>query len=89
MEVKLPSAQEQELYSSIQGLLLKAVDDAQKLTGINNDWIKGRKNACKYLQISDQTLTKFIDRGLKYHLIDDMNITFFSKKEISEFLRAQ
>lgn len=89
MEVQLPKEQEQALYKHVSDVLSKAVDNVENKANLNSVWMKGKKQACKWLNISPQTLNKLMNRGLPVHYLDDMGICFFNKHEVTKYLLEQ
>lgn len=86
MLVQLSKDQATEIYHSINGILNKAIDDAKKEAGIDNPWIKGKLAASKWLGVSRNSLDKLMKYGLPVHFIEDMDICFFNKQEITKYL---
>ena len=89
MQVQLPQEQEIALYDYVSNVLNKAVEDVQQKAGFDNPWIKGKKKAAEWLGTSPQTLNKLMQRGMPVHYLDDMDVAFFYKNEITEYLLKQ
>ncbi|GAA6237264.1 hypothetical protein [Apilactobacillus micheneri] len=89
MEVQLPKEQEDALYSYLHDVLTKAVANVESKANLNTPWLKGKKQAAKWLGISPQSLTKLMNMGLPVHYLDDMDVSFFNKQEITKYLLEQ
>ncbi|KRM67743.1 hypothetical protein FD06_GL000462 [Apilactobacillus ozensis DSM 23829 = JCM 17196] len=89
MEFKLPPAQETAFYNYVQELMHQAILNAEDKVNLNTPWLKGKKQAAKWLGISPQSLAKLMAQGLPVHYLDDMEVVFFNKQEINKYLLAQ
>lgn len=89
MQIQLPKEQEAEFYSYISDVLNKAVANVEKNAHINSPWLKGKVSTAKWLGISPQSLNKLMSRGLPVHYLDDMDVSFFNKSEITKYLLEQ
>lgn len=89
MKIQLPKEQENEFYSYISDVLNKAVENVEKNAHINSPWLKGKSATVKWLGISPQSLNKLMSRGLPVHYLDDMDVSFFNKSEITKYLLEQ
>lgn len=74
------------LTQELTNIINNAVDNVISFKASENPWIKGKKNASKWLEVSPQTLNKMIQRGLPVHYLDDMDIMFFNKDEITSYI---
>ncbi len=74
------------LYKEMESIINNAIDNVISVKKTDNPWIKGKKNTCKWLEISPQTLNKMIQRGLPVHYLNDMDIMFFNKEEINSYI---
>lgn len=84
IEIKLDESQEREILAHIDNVVGEAFSSVK--SGNANPWIKGKSEMCKWLMISPQTLNKLIVSGLPFHYIDDIDITFFNKDEVTVFM---
>ncbi|MCK8606986.1 MULTISPECIES: hypothetical protein [Apilactobacillus] len=89
MEFQLPKEQETAFYTYVHELIQQAAKQAENKSNLNTPWLKGKKQAAKWLGISPQSLAKLMEHGLPVHYLDDMEVVFFNKHEINQYLLAQ
>lgn len=54
-----------------------------------NPWIKGKRELGRWLHLSSETVDRMLKAGLPYHFVGDIEIYFFNKEEITEFISKQ
>lgn len=74
------------IYKEMTSIINNAIDSIISVKTSENPWIKGKKQTCKWLEVSPQTLNKMIQRGLPVHYLNDMDIMFFNKEEINSYI---
>jgi len=82
--VLLSDEQKTALQADIFQMVNTSLEQARKGVGLNNkEWLK-KYEACKYLNVANNTLDQFIKRGLPSHTIG--NRTLYNRKEIDDFI---
>lgn len=82
--VLLSDEQKASLQQDIFKMVNDSLEQVQKGTGLNNKrWFK-KYEACKYLNVANNTFDQFIKRGLPSHTIG--NRTLYNRKEIDDFI---
>ncbi|WP_338214562.1 hypothetical protein [Companilactobacillus muriivasis] len=84
MEITLSQEQRTSLGDDIYKLVINSIDKARKDASIDSKDFFRKKEACKYLNVSNNTFDHFIESGLPYHVV--RGITIYSKKELSQFV---
>jgi hypothetical protein len=84
MEIMLSEDQKTSLGDDIYKLVTSSVEKARKDASLNNKDFFRKKEACKYLGVSNNTFDHFIEDGLNYHVV--RGITLYSKQEIKQYV---
>lgn len=84
MEIKLDESQEQAILDHVNNVINKAIINVKDIK--DNPWIRGKSEMCRWLSVSTQTLNKLMVSGMPVHYIDDIDITFFNKEEVTMFM---
>jgi hypothetical protein len=84
VEITLSHDQQESLGDDIYKLVTDSINQARKDASIDSKDFFRKKEACKYLNVSNNTFDHFIESGLPYHVV--RGITIYSKKELSQFV---
>lgn len=84
MEIKLDESQEKVILDHVNNVINKAIINVKDIK--DNPWIRGKMEMCRWLSVSPQTLNKLMVSGMPVHYIDDIDITFFNKEEVTMFM---
>lgn len=82
-EVMFSNEQKDELGSQVYTVVSDAIKKARADSGMDKMFLN-KKEACKYLGISNTTFDKYFKRELPFHSINGFIV--YSKKEIDEFV---
>ncbi|GEO65050.1 helix-turn-helix domain-containing protein [Companilactobacillus nantensis] len=84
MEITLSKDQKASLGEDIYKVVINSVDKARKDASLDSKDFFRKKEACKYLGVSNNTFDHFIEDGLTYHIV--RGITLYSKEEIKQYI---
>lgn len=84
VEITLSQDQQESLGDDIYKLVTDSINKARKDASLDSKDFFRKKDACKYLNVSNNTFSHFVEIGLPYHVV--RGITIYSKKEISQFI---
>lgn len=87
MEITLSQEQRTSLGDDIYKLVTNSIDKARKDASIDSKDFFRKKEACKYLGVSNNTFDKFLAIGMPYHVV--RGITLYSQDEIKQFVLEQ
>lgn len=77
------------LRETVMTTITDAVEAAREQTGIDSQWVSGKKHIAQWLDVSTSTLNVLINqRGLPVHYLGDADVFVANKHELNEFMKT-
>ncbi|MDO1604789.1 hypothetical protein Q2T76_01820 [Lactobacillus sp. YT155] len=83
VEVLLNEEEKKKISNEVREIILNEISKIKDISNFNNkEWMK-KKDACKYLSVSNNTFDRFRYEGLPSCTVS--GITLYNRKDIDDF----